>query len=119
MFRNIKNLKDNYNMNAFYIVAIAISLLVLANVAKVYGDDSNRDIEIGNVITEGLNECSELQSDECVGVMHALNNICASAYFEPCFYGDLWAKFMDHLAKEYKHQGLDDFVTVNNEHFNN
>jgi len=97
---------------------IALLVLVVGSVAATMLLNQVVFAETNDVIKEGLDNCSKLQTVECVGVMHTLNNICQDSFFESCF-GDKWELFMKHLSEEYEHQGLDSFVTINNEHFGN
>src|SRR5688572_12422681 len=110
----IRSLSD-INMRSIYAFSAIVTVLLVANAAKVvYGEENS---PINSVISEGLQECSQLQSESCLGVMHALNNICSVEYFPACF-GESWEPMMDHLKKIYEKNNLDPFVTVNNERFN-
>jgi len=107
-----KNLNQELHMKRiFFMCLVTVSCIVGIAIKAAHA-------ETDDIIKEGLANCYQLQSDQCVGVMHTLNNICADSYFESCF-GDKWAPFMQHLSAEYEDQGLDPYVTVNNEHYGN
>ncbi|MDF2736218.1 MAG: hypothetical protein K0S93_74 [Nitrososphaeraceae archaeon] len=103
-------------MKSIYAFSAVVTLLLVANAAKMVYSEENSPVN--QVISEGLQECSQLQSDSCLGVMHALNNICSVEYFPACF-GESWEPMMHELKKIYEHEGKDPFVTQNNEHYGN
>lgn len=107
---------QNWNKKGLVtMLGISVICIILVGVKAAYSEDNS---PINSVIAEGLTECSQLQSESCFGVMHTLNNICQVEFFPACFDQE-WNLFMNHLKKIYKHQNMDDFVTINNEHFGN
>lgn len=109
-----KQLKTSLNMRSIWVFSAIITILLIANAAKmVYSETDNN---ISDVIQEGIDQCGQLQNDACKAVMLTLNNICKVAYFEACF-GDQWLPTMEELKKIYKHLQEDDYVTINNEHY--
>ena len=88
-------------------------------------DVKNNFTKIDEVIKTGLNECSNLDTSSCLGVMYTLDNICQVTYFPSCF-GDKWDGFMGHLQDridkgDYPDAGYEDdpYLTLNNHHFGN
>ncbi len=80
--------------------------------------------KIDEVIKAGVNECSNLETGSCLGVMYTLDNICQVAYFPSCFGADKWNGFMNHLqyriqSGDYPDKGYEDdpYLTLNNHHF--
>lgn len=103
--------QELYMKRVIFMTLVTVSCIVGIAIKAV-------NAETDDVISEGLVNCYTLQNDECVGVMHTLNNICADSYYSSCF-GDKWTPFMEHLSAEYEEQGKDPYVTVNNEHYGN
>ncbi len=88
--------------------------------------ENNNFTKIDEVIKAGLNECSNLETSSCLGVMYTLDNICQIAYFPSCFGADKWDNFMNHLqirieSGDYPDAGYEDdpYLTLNNHHFGN
>jgi hypothetical protein len=88
---------------------------------------NNVTVKVNQVIKEGLNECSNLETSTCLGVMYTLDNICQVAYFPNCFNSDAnneWSNFMNHLQDridkgDYSDAGYEDdpYLTLNNHHY--
>lgn len=114
-------------------IIITISFLsIFFNVVQLYGQEqesnnsnynySDYNQDINAVIGEGVKQCSYLQKDSCIAVMDILNEICQIAYFPTCFGEDEWGPFMNYLKNMNKEGHIvreDDYITLNNEHFQN
>ena len=82
----MKRRLENINMRSIWVFSAIITLLLIANAAKmVYSDNSTID----SVISEGLQECYNNYSAYCDGVYHVMDSICQVEYFKSCF-GDQW-----------------------------
>jgi len=90
----------NINMRSIYVFSAIVTLLLVANMAKMAYSENNT--AISSVIQEGLNECGQLQNDNCIAVMMTLNNICQVEYFPACF-GAQWEPTMNELKKIEQH----------------
>lgn len=120
-------------MSTIFYVIIGI-LIVSINLAsaeepepdkKQEQDKDTITFQINSVIAEGLVECSNMQNDSCIGVMHTLDNICQVVYFENCF-GPLWDKFASHMKDQIEKGHYPDekyeqdpYFTLNNHHYGN
>jgi hypothetical protein len=84
---------------------------------------TNNVTKINQVIKSGLNECSNIETNSCLGVMYTLDSICQVAYFPNCF-GDQWTDFIGHLQDridkgDYPDAAYQDdpYLTLNNHHY--
>ena len=95
-------------MNSFSLIVVVIVAIITIQFA--YGDQeqleqesnynySDYDKGINSVIVEGLENCSYLQSDECITIMNVLNDICRAAYFPNCFGNEEWTPYMEYLKE--------------------
>lgn len=101
------------------ILIAAIFATILANQSVFAEITQQQESGINEFIQNIVNKCSELQNDACIVSMTVMDELCKVAYFEACFDSEKWNPFMEHLKEQYKEQGEDPFVTLNNEHFGN
>lgn len=114
--------------NIFVVYGFVLSFAFLVSITAATTDaqvqqPENNLTKIDEVIKTGLNECSNLDTSSCLGVMYTLDNICQVAYFPSCF-GEKWDNFMGHLQNriasgDYPDAGYEDdpYLTLNNHHF--
>lgn len=102
---------------AIFWIAIAL-IFSIGFLYEAYSESDN----INNIIKDGLNECSDLDKPNCLGVMAVLDELCKVDYYPNCF-GDEWNSYFKYMRDLYKsgHFGEynDQYWTVNNEHFGN
>ena len=81
------------------------------------------NVKIDQVIKDGLNECSNLQNNNCISVISTLDQICQVAYFPNCF-GDQWSNFEQYFKSMIQNGHYPDerykddpYFTLNNHHY--
>lgn len=109
---------------------VVLSIFAIGFIADIAAEKENRTVNIDKqliqmdlTIMEGLTECSELQSDNCIAVMSTLDQICQSIYSPYCF-GDLWSEFVEYKQELIDSGSLpeyeeDSYYNLNNDHFGN
>lgn len=104
-----------------FTVVLSANITIVINNASAITDKELTNIN--NVIKDGLNECSNLQNNNCISVISTLDQICQVAYFPNCF-GDQWSNFEQYF-KSMIQQGHypderykdDPYFTLNNHHY--
>ena len=101
-------------------VAVAVTIIAANQSSIIFAEITQKqELGINEFIQNIVNNCSELQNDACIVSMTVMDELCKVAYFEACFDSDKWNPFMERLKEQYKENGEDSFVTLNNEHWGN